>query len=119
MEDVPDAQARGDDDIDDEWPVTDSTVHLSLPPEIALSLSGANPRWTSTSGKRSRDILTTSSVKASRPNEQDTVLDHVSSHPTNDNNSNKATGLDEQGNTYKRQRAHAFVSHVYSLVQQR
>ena len=75
MEDVPDAQDRGDDDIDDEWPVTDSTVHLSLPPEIALSLSATNPQWTSTSGKRSRDILTTSSVKASRLNEQ--ILDHA------------------------------------------
>ena len=44
MEDVPDAQERGDDDIDDEWPVTDPSVPLCLPPEIALSLSGANPQ---------------------------------------------------------------------------
>ena len=86
-----------DDEIDQEWPVTDSTVHLSLPPETALSLSGAKAQWTSTSGKRSRAILTTSSVKASRINGQDTVLDHVSFHLTDDNNSNKATGLDEHG----------------------
>ena len=94
MEDVPNAQDRGDDDIGEEWPVTDSTVHLSLPPEIALSLSGTNPQWASTSGKRSRDIHTTSSVKDSRINEQD---DTVSFQPTVDNTSDKATGLDEHG----------------------
>ena len=44
MEDVPNAQDRGDDDIDEEWPETDSAAHLSPPPEIALSLSGTNPQ---------------------------------------------------------------------------
>ena len=44
VENVPDAQERGDDDIDDERPVTDPAVRLSLPSEIALSLSGANPQ---------------------------------------------------------------------------
>ena len=47
-----------------------------------------------TSGKRSRDILTTSSVKASGINEQD---DTVSFQPTDDNNANKAEGPDEHG----------------------
>ena len=65
MDDVPNAQHREDDDLDEEWPVVDPNVKLSLPPEIALSLSGSNPQWTPTSGKRSRDILTTSSAKAS------------------------------------------------------
>ena len=91
-EDIPDARERGDDDVDDEWPVTDSTVRLTLPSEIALSLSGTNPQWTSTSGKRSRDKLTTSSVKASRLNEQEAVLDQVSLHPPDDANSNEVIG---------------------------
>ena len=52
MEDVPDAQGSGVDDIDEEWLVTDPAAHLCLPPEIALSLSGNNPQWTATSGKR-------------------------------------------------------------------
>ena len=94
MDDVPNAQAREDDDIDEEWPVVDPTVQLTLPPEIALSLSGSNPQWTSTSGKRSGDILTASSVKASRINEQD---DTVSCQPTDDSVSNQETGLDEFG----------------------
>ena len=97
MDDVPDAQDRGDGDIDDEWPVTDPAVHLCLPPEIALSLSGTNPQWTSASGNRSRDKLTTSSVKASRLNERGAALDQVSFHPTDDANSNKDMGLDEHG----------------------
>ena len=92
MEDAPDAQDHGDDDIDEEWPVTDPTANLTLPSEIALSLSGTNPEWTSNSGKRSRDVLTTSSVEASRINAPD---DNVSFNPADDNASNM--GLDEHG----------------------
>ena len=74
MDDVPNAQRREDDDLNEEWPIVNPTVKLSLPPEIALSLSGSNPQWASTSGKRPRDILTTSSVKASRIDEQDDTV---------------------------------------------
>ena len=70
LEDVPATQDRGDDDIDEEWPVTDPTANLTLPSEIAPSSSGANPEWASASGKRSREVPTTSSVKASHTNAQ-------------------------------------------------
>ena len=72
MDDVPNAQHREDDDLDEDWSVVGKNVKLGLPPEIALSLSGSNPQWTSTPGKRSRDILTTSSAKVSKINEQPT-----------------------------------------------
>ena len=85
MDDVPDAQGRGDDDLDQGWPITDSTIQLCLPQEIALSLSSTNPQWSLASGKRSRELFTTSSAKASRVNEQE------------DDISNPESGLDEYG----------------------
>ena len=38
MEDIPNAQLREEDDIDEEWPVVDPSVKLRLLAEIALTL---------------------------------------------------------------------------------
>ena len=85
MGDIPDSHHLREDDIDEDWPVVDPSVKLCLPTEIALSLSGPNPYWSSSSGKRSRDNPDASSSKISRINEQE------------DNVSNQGTGLDEFG----------------------
>ena len=71
MGDIPDAQRRREEDIDEDWPVVDPSVKLRLPTEIALSLSGPNPHWNSFSGKRTRDNPDASSSKISKINEQE------------------------------------------------
>ena len=50
-----------DDNIDEEWPITDA--NLGLPDAIALSLSGLGP-YEPTAGKRSRDTMDASSSKS-------------------------------------------------------
>ena len=94
MGDVPYAQHREDDDRDEGWPAVGPSVKLCLPPEISLSMSGSNPCWTSSSGRQSRDILTTSSAEISKNNEQEA---NVSFQPPGENLSNQDTGLDEIG----------------------
>ena len=85
MDDIPDAQLREEDDIDEDWPVVEPSVPLCLPKEIALSLSGPNPCWESSSGKRSRENQGASSAKISKFNDQE------------DNVSNQGMDLDEFG----------------------
>ena len=85
-DDVPNAQHREEGDLDEEWPAVDPRVKLSLPLEISPPLSGSNPCWTSSSGKLSRDILTTSFAEISKINEQE---GNVSFQPPDGNMSNQ------------------------------
>ena len=69
MEDIPDAQPGVDEEADEDLTELDPNVKHQLPPEIALSLSGSNLDWKTSSGKRSRDEQDASSSKLSNRND--------------------------------------------------
>ena len=85
MDDIPDAQLRAGEDMDEDLPAVGPSVKLCLPPDIALTLSGPNPDWTTSSSRRSRDQQDASSAKLSKRNKMEDPF------------SKTDTGLDEFG----------------------